>query len=306
MGCGTPSASSAVELPLAVVSGALQGLSIEDLAIALMAADVRLVELTAGPGGHLTRLDRASVASTRDRLADSGVMISGVAATVGLRLHDVQLRDVLEAADQLEAPFVRVFPPPFDPATRLAEQFDEAARHLRALVSDPSIHARVVLEPSPGTLAPSPELAIRLSDLAGESIGVVYDPGSLLLEGHLTPALAISVLDTRLRHVHVKNRAVTSQDGERASKSRPLDQGWVDWRTVLRLLIQSGYRGCLSIDHLSAVPTIDQLRADMECLKGLLQEVTGDLASPGDSRLDRSFPHSTQVDNPATTTESTR
>jgi sugar phosphate isomerase/epimerase len=130
----------------------------------------------------------------------------------------------------------------------------------------------VLIETSPGTLAPTAGLAAALVEHhAPERAGVLFDPGNTVIEGYLSPALAVARLGAHLHHVHVKNIAWRKVAGAWAWRYAPLSGGMVAWPEVLGALAAAGYRHGLSIDHLSAKPTPHRLRVETEQLRALVQ-----------------------------------
>lgn len=257
---------------LSVVSGALPALPLGRVVSALTEVGVDSIELTVGPGGHLVPGNRTSIIEAMACLRDSGLHLCGIDAPGGWPLGSHRLVEMLEIAATMRAPFLRVYPPPFDPSASLAVQRTTAARALHRLSESAGGAVMTLLEPAPGSVAPSPELArqIVLASAAPDA-GVIFDPGSMIAEGWLAPALALEILGPLVRHVHVKNRALTCRNGRWRSEPRGLADGVVDWVTTLRALHRRGYAGRLSIDHLSAAPESGALRRDVAELRRLIE-----------------------------------
>lgn len=267
---------------ICVVSAALTGHDLTDALAALDAVAVRDLELSIGPGGHLA-LDTAGGGRTVGKqLRDNGFRLRGLDAPGSWPLGDPMLARVGELAAELAAPFVRVYPPAFDPGESLAGQFGRAGADLAAVAAAMPEATAVLLEPAPGTLAPSPELAARLVTAAATpACGVIFDPGSGVGEGHLSPELAFAVLGELLQHVHVKNRALTRRGAGWISAPRRLADGVVDWVCVLRALVGRGYPGWLSIDHLSGPATPECLARDVADLRELVTHAAGEAGRAG-------------------------
>lgn len=255
---------------ICVVSAALAGHDLAGALAALDAVAVRDLELSIGPGGHLA-LDAAGGARTVGKtLRNNGFRVRGLDAPGSWPLGDPMLARVREVAAELAAPFVRVYPPAFVAGESLASQLDRAGADLAAVAGAMPGSTAVLLEPAPGTLAPSPELAARLVTAAATpTCGVILDPGSGVGEGHLSPELALAVLGGLLRHVHVKNRALTRRGDGWISAPRRLTDGVIDWGRILRALVGRGYPGWLSIDHLSGPATPECLARDVADLREL-------------------------------------
>ena len=122
---------------------------------------------------------------------------------------------------------------------------------------------RILVETSPGTLAPSPELALELvAHHPARLAGVLYDPGNMAIEGHLDAPLSLALLGRHLRHVHVKNIAWSRRDGLWRWGYADLDRGVLAWPAILHALRAARYGGWISIDHLGRRPTAALLGAE--------------------------------------------
>lgn len=255
---------------IAVVSGALPDLSLDDVVSALAVAGVDAIEVSVGPGGHLDGRSARTVSAAGARLADAGFRLCGVDAPSELPLGAEGLTRVLDIAAQLQAPFIRVYPPRFDPMVPVQAQLAAAAAALHSFATGAPGATATLLEPAPDSVAPSPELArqVVLASSVG-SAGVLFDPGSAVAEGYLQPELALGVLGELVRHVHVKNRSLTHRAGRWISESRGLADGVVDWVLTLSALKRRGYSGWLSIDHLSGPACVEVLCADVAELRRL-------------------------------------
>jgi sugar phosphate isomerase/epimerase len=130
---------------------------------------------------------------------------------------------------------------------------------------------KVLVETSPRSLAPSPELAADLvAHHPPARAGVLYDPGNMLIEGHVSPPLAIALLGRHLAHVHVKNVVWGRSGGRWQWKYAGLEAGLLDWRELFALLAASGYRGRFSIDHLPGRETMKLLGRESDLMRSLL------------------------------------
>jgi sugar phosphate isomerase/epimerase len=230
-----------------------------------------VIEWGAGPDQALEPGHDAS--SLRFRCDVAGLSVSGVsvqdhavsAATPRRALVYVRL------ATRLGARFVRLFAPPYRGGSLASEQ--RRARAGVDVVVEAAAEAglTVLVETSPGTLAPSAGLALALVEhQAPDRAGVLFDPGNTVIEGYVNPALALAGLREHLRHVHVKNIAWRKVSGAWVWRYAPLSGGMLAWPEILAALASTGYRHGLSIDHLSAKPTRERLRIESEELRALL------------------------------------
>lgn len=264
---------------VAVVSDALSNRRLDAVAELIAQSGAQAIEPTVGAGGHVPTTADAHGASSC--FGDLGLAICGAAATGASPLGSGALFDAVEIAEALGAPFLRVFAPAFKEGQSADHQIAAVGRDL----SDLSAHAgqglRVLLEPSAGTIAASPELARSvLRSTPADRSGIVFDPGSLVEGGYLEPPIALAVLDGLIGHVHVKDRALVRTDGAWHAEHRRLGEGRVDWPGTLGRLAADGYEGWLSIDHLSSRSREDAvLRRDVRALERLAQAAEAALSS---------------------------
>jgi sugar phosphate isomerase/epimerase len=99
-----------------------------------------------------------------------------------------------------------------------------------------------------GTIFPGPSDARRIIDnFTPDEIGITFDPGNMVTEGRINDRLGIQILGPYLAHVHVKNAGwFRDEDGSWKSGTCPVDDGMVDWPTVIECLKDAGYNGYLS------------------------------------------------------------
>ncbi|MEV4603700.1 sugar phosphate isomerase/epimerase [Amycolatopsis sp. NPDC049253] len=242
--------------PLAVASAALPGL--DPGRVCALAAEHGLdgVEWGVGVGQALPlTVSDAQLAAVATAAASHGLACAGVAVhePEALAYPAALWHRICDLAVVLGAPHVRVY------ATGRDTDFDSGFAGLRELLADKARATaerglRLLLEPAPATLVPDPALARRaLSGVDSDSVGVVYDPGSLAREGWQDPFLATGVLGVLLRHVHVKNVAPRrNEDGSWVWQRTGLDTGIVDWSRVSDALDAAGYAGWFVLDHLSS------------------------------------------------------
>src|SRR5689334_10817885 len=166
------------------------------------------VEWASGPGS--TVVDPATGPELRDLCDQAGLCSAGVSVqdpaitfeTPGAAAPHIAL------ATALGAPQVRLLAPPYRGGSLQLEQKRARAGLDRLVELAAPAGLAVLVETSPTTLAPAPELAATLVEQQDpEHAGVLYDPGNMAIEGYLAPALAIARLGPYLRHVHVKNIA---------------------------------------------------------------------------------------------------
>lgn len=244
------------------------------------------IEWGAGPEQALER--GQDPAAVMELCAAAGVGISGLS----VQDHHVTVATPRRAApyvrmaSELGARFIRLFAPPYRGGS-LAREQRKARAGLDALVDRAATDGIVVLvETSPGTLAPTPGLAAALVEHhTPKQAGVLFDPGNTVIEGYLAPALAVARLGPHLHHLHVKNIVWRKVAGAWAWQYAPLTGGMLVWPEILDTLAIAGYRGGFSIDHLSGAATPERLRSETRRLRTLLSEVSpGGLGSDANQK----------------------
>ncbi len=179
------------------------------------------------------------------------------------------------------------------------DRLQQAARDLGVLA---------VLHPHVGTMIETSADLDRV--LAGSTIPFCLDTGHLFIGGTDPVAFAAAHSD-RIAHAHLKDvdlaLARTVQSGERtyydaviAGMYRPLGQGDVDVRSILRSLAGSGYDGWFVLEQdnvLSELPAagrgpIDDARQSVAYLRAVLAEIAdgADAAATPLARAAAAFP----------------
>jgi sugar phosphate isomerase/epimerase len=239
---------------------------------AAVEAGLHAIEWSVGRGQALELESGVALArELRRRCEAVGVTICGLSANDAVLASGAPFARLLELAGELGAPQLRIMAPQTRrdalsvEMERLAEALRRAAELARA--------ERVVLvvEPVPGSALSCTSLTRRLvAEHRAEDVGVVYDPGSMIVEGHLAPPLVTSILGGYLRHVHVKNMGWRRRrDGHWHAVRARLDQGQVDWPIVFSALRHAGYPGWLAIDHLPGPSTALALRREAQRARNL-------------------------------------
>lgn len=199
----------------------------------------------------------------REMCAEAGLEIVGLGPYLDID-NLAQLDEVMSFASACGAPQVRLQAP--RPEHRLfdyADLADRTRRYLAAAEERGRQHGiRLVLELHHRTIAPSASSAVRLvGDRDPDWIGVIYDVGNLVWEGHEDHDLAFQVLGAYLAHVHLKNVAaeLDPATGRWSYTWSPIDTGFVDVSAFLATLRAHGYEGWVSVEDLST--TRDPLAA---------------------------------------------
>jgi sugar phosphate isomerase/epimerase len=259
---------------LAVLSSALPGWRPVDVIEAARESDVAGVEWAIGSGEAIAADADGLIAEVAAGCRDAGIAVCG-ACLQGPHgtLHEPGAIDrIVELAAGLGAPHLRIMPLPYRGGPVGDELATLGALLERVVEGAAQRGIRVLVEPAAGSIAPSPELVRRVIEPhPPDMVGAVYDPGSLIAEGHLAPGLAVATLGRYLQHVHVKN---VSWDRSHSNGWRlryaSLDAGLVDWRVVSAVLADASYEGWMVIDHLPGAATRAELRDQVALARELL------------------------------------
>ena len=165
------------------------------------------------------------------------------------------LLPVFEAADLLGAKGVRVsLGPPLDGKMSYWSVLDELQRSLEAfLKATQPFKAKALFEIHFKTLISSPSLAyLLLKPFDPEKLGVIYDPGNMIIEGMEDWKLGVDLVKDYLWHVHAKNIS-WRKEGTWKWASDELEDGMVPWQEVLGALISVNYDGYVSNENLCGV-----------------------------------------------------
>jgi sugar phosphate isomerase/epimerase len=259
--------------PIALFSACLPGWSASQVIEVAVSLGFPAVEWGCGPGHAIERPELGP--ELRELCQRAGLQ------SVGLSVQDPEVTFTtprraaahVGLAVALGAPHVRLLAPPYRGGS-LAREQQRVRDGLDFLVdlAAPSGIA-VLVETSPVTLAPAPELAaVLVEQHPPERAGVLYDPGNMAVEGHIAPALAIARLGDYLRHVHVKNIAWSHRGDAWRWRHASLAGGMLDWRAILDRLAVARYEGTFSIDHLGGAATRARLGSESSYLRTLMAQ----------------------------------
>jgi sugar phosphate isomerase/epimerase len=240
-------------MELCLFSSALPGWDARRVAQAALAAGLTAVEWGIGPGQAVESPAKAKL--TNLGVVAAGICVQGGAASL---LEPEKLRPFAELAAAIGAPHVRVFAPALG-------EHPEGLAIAAAIAKEHGV--ALLIETAPETIAPSTAQARALVDgFPPDEVGVLYDPGNMVIEGHVDPRLAIAELGPYLRHVHVKNVSWRRENGSWQWRHAALDAGLLDWSAILTALREANYTGRLCLDHLGGKPSLATLRRELRVL----------------------------------------
>ena len=142
---------------------------------------------------------------------------------------------------------------------------------------------------SNGTMGLNSSSAMNLvKDFNARYVGIFTDPGHLSLVGEPLP-MALSIVKEYLSAIAVKDiiRERIIVEGKRIWRLRmvPLREGFVDWRTLIELLLDMEFPGPISMhseySEYDVETVIDQTRIDIRFFRKLIAEVQHKICSQG-------------------------
>jgi sugar phosphate isomerase/epimerase len=225
---------------------------------------------------NLCTLEPTEVEARRARSLseDTGLEVVGLGTYIGVGELDA-VDEAMNIARIAGAPQIRVGSGSLEGAS-YARRFEEAARFL-AGVEELAIRygVKALVEIHQGTICPSASLAHRLvSNFRPERIGVIFDPGNMVLEGFEDYRIGTELLGPYLAHVHLKNAVFDRPESGGTWRPRwaPLEDGVVDFERLFEALWLAGYDGWLVIEDFSAArPSREALRHNLGFVRDLVK-----------------------------------
>ena len=112
---------------------------------------------------------------------------------------------------------------------------------------------RYVIEIHAGSIAASPwGIKYLMDGLDPETVGTIWDPANMMLEGNIRPVASMELMGEYLSYVHVKNlewnRKVDNSGWEFTRKT--IDCGLVNYKEIIFALKKFNYTGWLSFEEL--------------------------------------------------------
>ncbi len=187
-----------------------------------------------------------------------------------------QVEAAMRAAAAVGCPKLRVGAPRYDGSQSYTKLFEQARRDFEKVAAlSRRYRVQACIEMHMGNITPSAGLAHRLvSSFDPAEIGVIFDPGNMVVEGFENYQMGLELLGPYLSHVHVKNMQWV-KSGERdgaavwESQASSMRQGQADWGKIAAALKKVGYQGWLSLEDFSDRDTKLKLVEAVTYLKAL-------------------------------------
>ena len=188
--------------------------------------------------------------------------------------------DVVEAAMRGMAAVgcrkLRVGPPGYDGSQPYQKLYDAAMRDYEKVAALARRHGvQACIEMHMNIITPSAGLAHRIvSQFDPKEIGVIFDPGNMVVEGYENHQMALELLGPYLSHVHAKN-CLWVKTGEEDGVAKwewrmaAVKAGQADWTAIVAALKKVGYHGWLSFEDFSEGDTRTKLAEALGYLRKL-------------------------------------
>lgn len=187
----------------------------------------------------------------------------------------------LEVAQKLGASSMRVGVPRYNRTENYHDLFEKGKRYLKEVEQMCKEYGvKGLVETHQNTIAPSAGLAYRLvQDFNPDHIGVLFDPGNMVIEGYEAHRMGMELLGPYLAHVHVKNASWKvidkEEDGTYNWKAGwdALAKGVVDWHQLFADLKAVGYDGYVGFEDFSGTyDTREALEKNLQLIKEINQD----------------------------------
>jgi len=234
-------------------------------------------------GANRSTVDIEDVAADLKRakaIADRYSLVMPVLGTY-MKCEDLDLVEAaMRAAQEVGVPKMRVGTPLYDGSRPYGELFEEAVGHFKQVATlARKYRVQACIEMHMGNITPSAGLAHRLvSKFDPSEVGVIFDPGNMVVEGFENYQMGLELLGPYLSHVHAKN-VLWEKTGEENGaakwqwKMAAVTEGQADWTAIVRALKKVAYDGWLSFEDFSAGDTKQKLTAGVRYLRKLEAEI---------------------------------
>ena len=186
----------------------------------------------------------------------------------------------MKAANLMDCPQIRVRIQRYyrrENYNKLFNKALESIEKIEPLAKDYGV--KINIELHPGSVCPSASSAYRIvSNFEPENIGVIFDPGNMIIEGYDDWLLGLELLGPYLSYLHVKNCMLQRVSDEGRVRWRhvwcDLDKGLVDWLDVLKSLKKTGHEEVwLSFEDFSERKTMTKLRENLDFMRKLERRI---------------------------------
>ena len=216
------------------------------------------VEWRVSPDYHLHwTQSEATIRDIQQQMADNGLTIPAISSYI--ESNDLPgIKSLFELAHKLNVPLVRILPEKYNAETpeSYPQVFDKSRKDLEKVLAITRPYGiKTLLEIHPGRINPSPSSSLRLVEgFDPKEVGIIFDPGNMVVEGFENCRMALELLGPYLAHVHVKNLGWFREENKWQWKYLPTFDGMADWTAIITLLNKIGYSGWYSLEDFSNRP----------------------------------------------------
>ncbi len=232
---------------------------------------IRHIEVRAAGGKGVADWSESEARKVKEKLDEKGFAVSSVGSPIGkisvrdqFAPHLDLFRRILETADILKAPYIRIFsfyiPEGEAPETCRDEVM---ARMDRILDEAKGSGIRVLHENELGIYGDTPERCLDLIKTLGFSrIGAIFDPANFInlkRRVEIYP-YAWHLLKKYVQYLHIKDAVHIDDPLHNHHEVRPAGYGDGHIENILRELDKDGFEGFLSVEpHLGYFPGLEKL-----------------------------------------------
>lgn len=200
-----------------------------------------------------------------------------------LGYHDLAfIEQAMEAASEFGHKAMRVFADGYNGGVPYDKVVAGCVRGWRKVVKlGHRYGVKPLAEIHMGNIIPSASAARRFAEhFSPDDMGIIHDAGNMVTEGYESWQMGLEILGPYLSHVHVKNRSWSIREADKdgnlrwGSDSGSLRGGQVDWRDVIRGLVNVGYDGWLSVEDFETTDSESKVKDDLKYLRKLIREET--------------------------------
>lgn len=208
---------------------------------------------------------------------DAGITIMALGTYRDCNDSSKDIQHLMEAARAMGTRNLRIGTPYYDGSKSYNRMFAKAQKNYAKVERYAEKHGvRACVEMHPSQLAPSASAAMRfLEPFNPKHVGVIYDVGNQVREGHENFRAGLEILGKYLSHVHMKNgswkKAGKDKDGATtwAPKGATLKTGQLDIALFMNVLVNHGYKGWISMEDFTPGSSKRRLTEAIEYMKTL-------------------------------------
>ncbi|TBL71076.1 sugar phosphate isomerase/epimerase family protein [Paenibacillus thalictri] len=230
--------------------------------------------------------EETHITQFRQAAEDYGLAVLSVSPAVYYKYDGLgnlsEIKKALSLAETLDAQSIRLSSPLYDRTQHFHELFDLQIEYLTAaLALCKQYGIKGLMEIHHKTIAPSASAAYRLCEkFDPQWLGVIYDPGNMVIEGYENYRMGMQLLGPYLAHVHVKNAFWLKHAGDAVpaggvTEWNPVwsdtQRGIVPWTQVIEDLKSVGYDGYVSLEDFSGTyPAGQMMRRFADYMRSLI------------------------------------